>query len=113
MFFLEEDGAMGRLKQAFLQEADRQRVPASSADGRGAATLAQMAGQGVAILCWCNHCGHNAELPADALTARLGGGMPVPKVGAHLRCRECGGKAVETRPAWRGIGEVTFHSDHP
>jgi len=102
---------MGRLKQAALADIDRQ--SASNSDGQGAATLGQMAGQGMAIVCWCNHCGHNADLAAAALMARLGGEMPVPEVGAHLRCRECGGKAIETRPAWRGIGAVTSHSDHP
>jgi hypothetical protein len=41
-------------------------------------------------------CGHEADVNVDALLETLA----VPKVGQRFRCSECGGKQINTRPAW-------------
>ncbi len=91
---------MAGFKRRELAERDRR---------LGAATLADLAGQGVAVFCWCNRCGHNAELATETLIARLGSDFPVPEAGTRLRCSACQGKDVATRPAWPSLGQVTRH----
>jgi hypothetical protein len=41
-------------------------------------------------------CGHAADLNVDALAETVA----VPDVGRRLRCSACGGKRINTRPAW-------------
>jgi hypothetical protein len=91
---------MAGFKRRELAERDRR---------LGAATLSDLAAQGVAVFCWCNRCGHNAELATETLIARLGPDFPVPDAGARLRCTACGGKDVATRPAWPSLGQVARH----
>ncbi|MFQ5775811.1 MAG: hypothetical protein ACE5GS_14915 [Kiloniellaceae bacterium] len=91
---------MAGMKRRELAEKDRR---------LNAATLGEVADQGVDVFCWCNRCGHNAVLAAADLIGDLGGGYPVPEVGARLRCSRCGGKDVATRPAWPSLGQVARH----
>ena len=60
-------------------------------------TLANMRQNGVRMI-WakCEACGHQADVNVDKLTETL----VVHKVGQRLRCGRCGGKRINTRPAW-------------
>jgi hypothetical protein len=60
-------------------------------------TLANMRQNGVRMI-WatCEACGHHADVNVDALAETL----VVPKVGERLRGSRCGGKQINTRPAW-------------
>ena len=91
---------MAGMKRELLEAEDRR---------RRAATLGEIASNGIDVFCWCNRCGHNAVLRAERLVAELGPGFPVPEVGARLRCSGCGAKDIATRPAWPGLGQVTRH----
>jgi len=91
---------MAGFKRRELAERDRR---------LGAATLGDLATQGVAVFCWCNRCGHNAELAIEALIEALGSNFPVPEAGTRLRCSSCRGKDVATRPAWPSLGQVARH----
>ena len=60
-------------------------------------TLANMRQNGVrAVTATCEACGREADVNVDALPET----MTVPKAGLRLRCSQCGGKRVLTRPAW-------------
>ena len=60
-------------------------------------TLANMRKNGVyAVIATCQACGHNADVNVDALPETIG----VPEIGRRLRCSQCGGKRIDTRPAW-------------
>jgi hypothetical protein len=76
---------------------------------RRATRLGRLAQDGIDIFCWCNRCGHNAVLESEKLTLELGPEMPVPEVGARLRCSGCGSKDVASRPAWPSLGRVADH----
>lgn len=91
---------MAQMKRIELAAAERR---------RRAATLAELADQKVAVLCWCNRCGHNAVLDAGSLASALGGDFPVPEIGARMRCSRCRAKDVATRPAWPSLGQVARH----
>ncbi len=73
------------------------------------ALLADLVEQGLGVFCWCNRCGHNAELAVAPLIARLGPWVPVPAVARHMRCAGCGGRDVSVRPAWPPRGPVSGH----
>lgn len=96
--------AMGRIKESAQREADAR---------LGAATLGELAADGLGVFCWCNRCGHNAVLEIGRLVDELGAAFPVPEVGGRLRCTGCGGKDISTRPAWPGLGPVTSHAPDP
>ena len=96
---------MGRMKREAIDAQERRRARASAP-----ATLGELAAAGIAVFCWCNRCAHNAELPADRLAAELGPALPVPEVGARMRCSGCASKDVATRPAWPSLGQVARHS---
>ncbi|MEQ8967014.1 MAG: hypothetical protein RID91_14435 [Azospirillaceae bacterium] len=91
---------MGAYKRRALAEAEARCRPIR---------LGTLAERGVDVFCWCNRCGHNAELETAALILQLGPDMPVPEIGARLRCSGCGGKDVATRPAWPSAGQITRH----
>jgi hypothetical protein len=60
-------------------------------------TLANMRRNGVhAVIARCEACGRAADVNVDALAETI----IVPEVGRRLRCGECGGKRIDTRPAW-------------
>ena len=44
----------------------------------------------------CQTCGHEADVNLDTLPETIA----VPQIGRRLRCSECGGKRIDTRPAW-------------
>ena len=71
--------------------------------------LSDLLAQGLGIFCWCNRCGHNAEVPVQALIARLGPTLPVPALARHMRCAGCGGRDISARPAWPPKGPVSQH----
>jgi hypothetical protein len=75
-----------------------------------AASLGDLAREGVGVYCWCNRCSHSASLAIDPLLGALGPAFPVPELGARLRCSGCGSKNVATRPDWPGLGQVARHS---
>ncbi len=91
---------MGGIKRQEILRVEAQQRPA---------TLADLKAQGVDVFCWCNRCSHNAVLPLASLIPRLGPQCPVPEVGARLVCSSCGARDVATRPAWKGLGQVTSH----
>jgi hypothetical protein len=69
-------------------------------------TLANMRQNGVRMT-WakCEACGHQADLNVEALAETL----VVPTLGQPLRCSRCGGKELNTRPAWhRGRPTVSW-----
>jgi hypothetical protein len=60
-------------------------------------TLQNMRANGVRmVIAQCETCGHKADLNVDALPETV----KVPKAGQRLRCSRCGGKKINTRPAW-------------
>jgi hypothetical protein len=60
-------------------------------------TLANMRKDGVrAVIASCQVCGHKADVNVDALPEKI----IVPEAGRRLRCSRCGGKRIDTRPAW-------------
>jgi ribosomal protein L37E len=85
---------MGTFKEKHLKKSDQIKP----------VTLAQLDEQSLHIFCWCNRCGHNAELPPAPLIDRLGPLFPVPELGVHMRCSHCGTQDVATRPAWPAYG---------
>jgi hypothetical protein len=59
--------------------------------------LANVRANGVrAVSAVCEACGREADVNVDALPETL----IVPQVGRSLRCSQCGGKKISTRPAW-------------
>ena len=76
---------------------------------RRAATLGDLARQGLDVFCWCNRCTHHATVATAELILRLGPATPVPEVGAGMRCSGCGARDVATRPAWPSLGQVARH----
>jgi hypothetical protein len=91
---------MGRLKNDAIASEDRRRK---------VTTLGDVATAGHNVFCWCNRCGHNSEVDAQVLIARLGPAIPVPEIGPRMRCSGCGSKDVATRPAWPSQGPVAGH----
>ncbi len=91
---------MAKIKRSLLAARDRR---------LRAITLANLAEQQVEVFCWCNRCSHNAVLATAGLMAEMGPQMPVPEIGARLRCSGCGSKDIATRPAWPSLGQVTRH----
>jgi hypothetical protein len=60
-------------------------------------SLANMRENGVRVVtATCDACNHSADVNVDALPETL----YVPQVGRRFRCSSCGGKAINTRPAW-------------
>lgn len=60
--------------------------------------------QNLAVFCWCNRCGHNADIAPQTLTRRFGHAFAVPELGGYLRCSHCQSKDVTTRPSWPKFG---------
>lgn len=91
---------MGRLKQdAFEAEEDRRQV----------ARLGDIANDGLDIFCWCNRCNHYDTVASAMLVSKLGPAMPVPEIGACMKCSNCQSKDIATRPNWPSPGRITRH----
>lgn len=82
---------MGRFKQELINREDH---------SRGATRLVDLLNAKIEVFCWCNRCGHHAELETAMLIAQIGPDFPVPEIGARMRCSACGAKDIATRPAW-------------
>lgn len=104
MFFIQGTGigavCVGGFKRQQVSEVERRQQ---------ATCLGELVESGIGVFCWCNRCGHNAELAIETLLGQLGPHFPVPEVGARLRCSGCGSKDIATRPAWPGLGQVSRH----
>ena len=77
-------------------------------------TLANMRLNGVrAVTATCANCGRSADVNVDALPETL----TVPEAGSRLRCSQCGGKTISTRPAWHTgtcrPGTPNHHRERP
>ena len=91
---------MAGVKRGLLEDRDKR---------LRAITLGELLHEKVDVFCWCNRCGHNATLETLQLFGELGPAIPVPEIGARLRCSGCASKDVATRPAWPSLGQVTRH----
>ena len=60
--------------------------------------------EGLNVFCWCNRCGHNAEVALDVFIKRFGASYPVPELGHAMRCKQCQANDIATRPAWPSYG---------
>lgn len=49
-----------------------------------------------AVIATCLSCRHKADVVVDSLSEAV----YVPDVGRRLVCSQCGGRRIETRPAW-------------
>ena len=87
---------------AFKRQQTARRDPVNPA------TLGDLAAEGLHVLCWCHRCGHNAEMDATTLIARLGPLFPVPELGGRMRCTSCEARDITTQPAWphHGGGQI-------
>src|SRR5271170_1407177 len=71
-------------------------------------SLANMRENGVhAVIATCQACGHKADVNVDELPASTA----VPHVGQRLRCSQCGGKKIETRPARHTVSGLAWEGD--
>ena len=60
-------------------------------------SLANMRANGVrAVTATCQACNHSADVNVDLMPETV----TVPNVGLSLQCSQCGGKTINTRPAW-------------
>jgi len=78
---------------------------------RNPTTLSDLATERLGVFCWCNRCGHNAEIAVGSLIEHFGPLMPVPEIGSRMRCSACNARDVATRPAWpnHGGGAIARH----
>ncbi len=74
--------------------------------------LADLARQDVPVAAWCLDCGHHRVLDVAALLNRMEGRTAVAAVARRLTCGACGGRAIETRPHYAGLGVVAGHRWH-
>ena len=72
-------------------------------------TLADLDADKQYVMCWCNRCGHSADIDPTPLINRLGPLFPVPELGGRMRCTSCEARDVATRPSWpnHGGGQIT------
>ena len=83
---------------AFKKEAIKRSEPVNPT------RLSDLADENLKLFCWCNRCGHNAEIAIDIFIKRLGAQFPVPEVGRHMKCTKCAANDIATRPAWPSYG---------
>ena len=72
-------------------------------------TLQDLHDEGLAVFCWCNRCGHNAEMGIAVFIQKFGAAYPVPELGRVMRCKNCQAhnrpaNNIATRPAWPSYG---------
>ena len=66
-------------------------------------TLANMRPNGVrAFIARCEACAHAADVNVDALVETI----VVPEMARRFRCGQCGGKRINTRPAWHASRDM-------
>ena len=92
---------MARLKQSSIESEDGRRRPV---------TLGELVSGDIDVFCWCNRCAHNDVVPSERLLAQLGPAIPVPEIGARMRCSGCSSKDIATRPSWPSLGTVARHT---
>lgn len=66
--------------------------------------LADLQQEGLAVFCWCNRCGHNAEIAVERFLSKVDLTFPVPELGQIMRCQNCQANDIATRPAWPSYG---------
>ena len=66
--------------------------------------LQDLQAEGLDVFCWCNRCGHNAEVALSVFLERFGPHYPVPELGHIMRCKNCQANDIATRPAWPSYG---------
>ena len=63
-------------------------------------SLGNMRRNGVrAVIAECRDCRHKADVVVDQLADEV----YVPDVARRMRCTSCGGRRIETRPAWGSV----------
>lgn len=67
-------------------------------------TIGDLQKEGLDVFCWCNRCGHNAEVALSVFEARFGSHYPIPELGHAMRCKMCKANDIATRPAWPAYG---------
>ena len=68
-------------------------------------SLANMRQNGVySVSAVCEICRHESLVNVDALAETTF----VPEVGRRLTCSQCGGKEIDTRPAWHTARDSEF-----
>jgi hypothetical protein len=77
-------------------------------------SLANMRQNGVrSVTAHCEACNHSADINVDVLAETV----YVPHVARRLRCSQCGGKTISTRPAWHmgshRPGTSDYHRERP
>jgi hypothetical protein len=73
-------------------DSNRQEIPPMTLGGMRALGV-----RSIGATCAAIGCGHEATLDVDGLADEL----PVPNVALRLRCTQCGGRDIRTRPDWR------------
>ena len=71
--------------------------------------LQDLAYQDLPIAAWCLICGRHKLLPVAPLLARIDGRTTVAALAGRLTCSTCGGRSIETRPHYVGLGVVAGH----
>jgi hypothetical protein len=76
-------------------------------------SLANIRANGVRMVtASCEACSHKADVNVDTMPETV----TVPETGRRLRCSQCGGRTVSTRPAWHTAqrqGVATFGLNCP
>ena len=80
-------------------------------DTVGPALLKDLQEDGLDVFCWCNSCGHNAEIALSVFFKRFSPNHPVPDLAHAMRCKNCQATDIITRPAWPSYGgQIARHS---
>ena len=69
----------------------------------GPARLGDISAAGLDIFGYCNSCHRNRVIDSGGLLVRLGPSYPVPKIGRRMKCQDCGGQDIYTRPNWVAV----------
>ena len=70
----------------------------------GPALLQDLQDEGLDVFCWCNRCGHNAEIALAVFLKRFNLTHPVPELARAMRCKNCQATDIITRAAWPAYG---------
>lgn len=75
--------------------------------------LNDLARRGAKLAAWCQACGRHRLLHLAPLLVRLGRSAPLDRVAHALVCSTCGGRRIEVRPHYSGLGVVAGHNGRP